>query len=251
MIVRGEALRLGYGGRTVVEEADFEVGRGEFWFFIGPNGCGKTTLLKAILGLLRPRSGRIALAAELRDRSLVGFVPQRYDQKGALPTTVREFVLLGTVGTRITRTELSERLSWALSAVGIGTLAGRDLWSLSGGQRQRAVLARALIRRPQLLILDEPTTGLDLAATDGLLRFLESLHSSGLTLIAVSHDLATAARYASHVGLFDHGRVLAGRREEVITSENLGRVYGVRMEVAASEGHDRITISVQAEGKLP
>jgi ABC-type Mn2+/Zn2+ transport system ATPase subunit len=251
MMVRAAALRLGYGHRAIVEDAEFVLGRGEFWFFIGPNGCGKTTLLKAVLGLLRPLSGRIELAAELTDRSLVGFVPQRFDQKGALPTTVREFVLLGTVGTRLQRSDRAERLSWALSRVGIERLADLDLWSLSGGQRQRAVLARALIRRPHLLILDEPTTGLDLAGSDSLLRFLEELHADGLTIIAVSHDLATAARYATHVGLFDHGHVLSGRREDIINSENLGRVYGVRMEIAASEGHDRITISVHPDRNQP
>jgi len=250
-LLKAEALTLGYGRRTIIDAASFEINRGAFWFFIGPNGCGKTTLLRAILGLLPPRDGRILFAPELVDRSRVGFVPQRYDQKGSLPTTVREFVLLGTVATPLLPSERAERLAWALARVRIEPLARMDLWSLSGGQRQRALLARALIRRPDLLILDEPTTGLDLAATDALLRFLDELHAGGLTIIAVSHDLATAARYATHVGLFERGRVLSGTREDVVTSANLGRVYGVRMDVAASEGHDRITISVHADEAKP
>jgi ABC-type Mn2+/Zn2+ transport system ATPase subunit len=249
VVLKAERLTLAYGPRTVLRDVTFEVRQGERWFFIGPNGCGKTTLLRAMLGLLAPRAGGMALAPDLADRARVGFIPQRYDRTGALPTTVREFVLLGTVGTGLRRAERAERLSSALAQVGIADLVDRDLWALSGGQRQRALLARALVRRPSLLILDEPTAGLDLAATDALLRFLADLNRQDVTLLVVSHDLATAACYASHVGLFDRGQLLSGPCDQVLTDANLERMYGVGMSIVREgEGTDRSTVSVQARG---
>ena len=244
VIVRTAGLRLGYGRRVVLEHVDFRMRSGEFWFFLGPNGEGKTTLLRALLGMIRPQAGELWVHPELGQRQRIGFVPQRCDINPTLPTTVREFVLLGLVGIDTDRSETAGRLAWALEKVGLGGLEGKDYWSLSGGQRQRALVARALVRRPSVLILDEPTNGLDLAAEDAVLRFLAGLNrEEQQTLLFVTHNLAIAARYATHIALFHAGEVASGPRQEVLNRYTLERIYGVAVDISyAPSGAPAVTV---------
>jgi len=233
VILQTSGLSLAYGARLVLEDVNFEVRNGEFCFFLGPNGSGKTTLIRAILGMLRPRAGHLSLHPDFARLEQIGFVPQRCDLNPSLPTTVREFVVLGLVGIRATRKEEAGRLEWALARVGLEGMAGRDYWSLSGGQRQRALVARALVRRPGLLILDEPTNGLDLSTEDSFLRFLANLNQGErLTLLFVTHDIAIAARYATHVALFHSRGVEFGPRDEMLNVNSLERVFGVGVKVS-------------------
>jgi ABC-type Mn2+/Zn2+ transport system ATPase subunit len=232
LLVRARGLALGYGAATVVEGLDLEVRSGEEWFVIGPNGSGKTTLLRAVLGLLAPRRGELWLHPDVANRAHVGYVPQRSDWNPALPTTVREFVSLGHVGTRTPRPERAERLRWALERVGLGGRERVDFRALSGGQRQRALVARALVRRPRLLILDEPTEELDVTSEASLLDTLEELvRSEGTALLFVTHELELASRRASHVALFAAGRMTAGTREEVLGGDALERAFGARVRL--------------------
>lgn len=232
IVLKATGLTVGYARRTVLESVTVECRKGEFWFFIGPNGSGKTTLIRAILGILRPWGGQLWLHPELARREGIGFVPQRCDLNPALPTTVREFVVLGLAGLRLGAKEEAERLDWALHEVGLEGMAKRDYWSLSGGQRQRALVARALVRRPNLLILDEPTNGLDLSTEDSFLRLLADLNRrEHLTLFFVTHDIAIAARYATHLAFFYSGSVESGPREQALNRAVLERVYGVGVEV--------------------
>jgi ABC-type Mn2+/Zn2+ transport system ATPase subunit len=234
VLLQASGLSLAYGRRTVLREVNLTVRPGEFWFFLGPNGEGKTTLLRAIVGALPPREGQLWVDPELGSRERIGFVPQRCDINPTLPTTVREFTALGLVGISVSGHERRVRLAWALDKVGLGGLEGKDYRALSGGQRQRALVARALVRRPGVLILDEPTNGLDLAAEDTLLRFLAELNrKEQLTILFVSHSVAVAARYASHLAFFHAGTVVAGPREAVLHRHTLARVYGVEVEVSA------------------
>ncbi|MEA3410030.1 MAG: metal ABC transporter ATP-binding protein [Pseudomonadota bacterium] len=231
-VIRIHGLRLGYGSRPVIEAVDLRIIAGEFWFLLGQNGTGKSTLLSALLGLLRPQAGTIIRHPEFASRERIGFVPQRCGMNPNLPTTVREFVRLGLAGLRIDRKGRADRMAWALEKVGLQGHETENYWSLSGGQRQRVVVARALARRPSLLIMDEPTAGLDPAAETTLLGDIAGLNRhEGLTVICVSHDLATAARYASNVALFHGGHVQAGPAREVLTAENIARVYGVGLDV--------------------
>jgi len=223
---------LGYGRRTVLAGISFEIRAGQFWFLLGPNGAGKTTILRAVLRQLVPRSGRLLLHPEITSWDRIGFVPQRCDLNATLPTTVREFVSLGTVGLSVPGGEAATRLSWALEKVGLEGLEKQSYWSLSGGQRQRALVARALVRRPGFLVADEPTAGLDLPATEVLLESLVELNrKEGLTVLLATHELTLAARHATHIILCGTGGVLAGAAAEILTEKNLSLAYGFPVRV--------------------
>jgi len=228
MLLTAERLTLRYGSRPVLADVDLRVGAGEFWFLLGPNGEGKTTLLRALLGEMAPAGGRLTLDRALADRSAIGFVPQRCAPNAILPTTVREFVGLGLVGVRCDAAERRARLEWGLAHAGLEGLEGRSYWALSGGQRQRALVARALVRRPRLLILDEPTNHLDFLVEQAILDVLAALRrEQGTTILFVTHALHLAARYGTHVALFHGGQVESGPAAELLRPERLTRAYGV------------------------
>jgi zinc transport system ATP-binding protein len=232
-LIEASGLALAYDRRLVVRDVSFRVHAGELWFLLGRNGSGKSTLLRAIVGTLAPVAGMLRLHPDLATRERMGFVPQRLDLNPALPTTVREFVLLGTVGLRLSRNGERERLGWALDRAGLAGMGRRDFRALSGGERQRALVARALVRRPALLLLDEPTNSLDPGAEDALLHVLSELNrDERLTVLVVTHDLALAAHHATHVALVAGGAVVAGPRAGTLTTEALARVFGLDLAVA-------------------
>jgi ABC-type Mn2+/Zn2+ transport system ATPase subunit len=230
LLVAADDLTLGYGGAPVVRGVSLEVRAGETWFLLGPNGSGKTTLLRAILGLLAPSGGELRVDPERAGPARRGYVPQRGEWNRALPTTVREFVALGFVGAHAPRAERPERLARELARLGLAPIAGADFRSLSGGQRQRALVARALVRRPRLLLLDEPTEELDVVSEAALLDALAELVAiERTTLLFVTHELALARERASHVALFAGGRVAAGPREEMLAPGMLERAFGAAL----------------------
>jgi ABC-type Mn2+/Zn2+ transport system ATPase subunit len=218
-LLSAQGAALGYGEVVILRDVTLSVRPGEFWCWIGPNGSGKTTLLRAFLGLLEPLAGRIEGVGRARERGQLGYVPQRSELSDSLPTTVRELVELGLVGMRLGRQERAEAVAWALAQVDLTPMAQHAVASLSGGQRQRALLARALVRRPQLLVLDEPTEGLDPPTHAALLRSISALQREGLTLVVVTHRIEIARELADHVALFADGRVIAGSRDEVLGTE--------------------------------
>ncbi|MEW6270108.1 MAG: ATP-binding cassette domain-containing protein [Thermodesulfobacteriota bacterium] len=208
VLVEARSLALGYGGRVVLRDVDLAVRRGEFWFLVGRNGSGKSTFLHAVLGMLEPRAGTLSMTPALGGREHVGYVPQHGEMNPSLPTTVREFVSLGLVGLAVPRGERIARLRQALERVGLAELERAGFWSLSGGLRQRALVARALVREPLLLVLDEPMNHLDPDAEAALLADLVELNRRhGLTLLLVTHDVAMAERHATHVATFVDGTV--------------------------------------------
>ena len=228
-LVAAHGLALGYGESPVLRDVDLTVRSGEFWCWIGPNGSGKSTLLRGFLRLLPPLAGELHVSARLADRTRIGYVPQRSELSDALPTTVRELVELGLVRSAVPRAERAHAVRDALAQVDLADMARRDVWSLSGGQRQRALLARALVRRPELLVLDEPTEGLDVATNDSLLETLGALHrQAGLTLLVVTHRIEIARERADHVALFVDGRVIAGERDAVLASGEAERAFAGR-----------------------
>jgi zinc transport system ATP-binding protein len=178
-LIAAEGLAVRYDGRTALHDVGFALREGEIVTVVGPNGSGKTTLLRALAGALRPAAGRVTRRAGLR----LGYVPQALALDSALPLSVDRFLRLAGAGGRAERAAALER-------VGAGGLGGRPLADLSGGQFRRALLAHALLRRPQALLLDEPTTGLDQPGAAAFYQLLAELRDElGCAVLMVSHDL--------------------------------------------------------------
>ena len=227
VIYRASDVALGYGSHAVLRGVNLEIRSGQFWSFLGPNGSGKTTLLRGLLGELKAWTGTLLVPPAIDGVAPIGFVPQRCEINPTLPITLGEFVGLGLVGTRMTKAAQREHLAWVLEALWLPNLARQSYWTLSGGQRQRALIARALVRRPRVLVMDEPTNNLDLIAEDVVLKALTDFRTQyQAACLFVTHDLALAKQYATHVGLVAEGGVVAGARADVLTRANLEHLYG-------------------------
>jgi zinc transport system ATP-binding protein len=198
------------GGPDALTDVDFAVESGEFVAIAGPNGGGKTTLLRLLLGLERPRRGSVMLFGEaahgVTRRSRIAYVAQRSELGIEAPATVREIVTIGRVpvlGTfgRMRRRD-RELVAAAIERVGLGPVADRPVALLSGGQRQRALIAKALAAEPELLVLDEPTTGVDVDAQEALAALLHALHRDlRVTVLYVSHEFGAVERYVERLVL--------------------------------------------------
>ena len=235
-IVEVQEATFGYGRNVILESVEMRIHDSEFWCFIGPNGEGKTTLIKALLGALRPKRGLVRMRPDFARRTRIGFVPQNCDLNPSVPTTIQSFVLQGTAGLAVDESKLKRRVQKSMEVMGIQRIRDRSIWRVSGGQRQRAMVARALVRDPLLMIVDEPTAGLDLAASSGLLKTITELNRQHrITVIFVTHDLQLAGRYATHLAVFKNGRVKCGPVGEVLTGENLEAAFGVPTEVRAED----------------
>ena len=228
-------------GRLIVDGVDCTVAAGTFSALIGPNGAGKSTLLRVLAAVDRPEEGTVrfgpddlfALSRRQRAR-LVGFVEQ--DSGTELSLSVREVVALGRIPHQgffgDATADDHAVIESALDAADVRALAERDITTLSGGERQRVLLARALAQQPRLLVLDEPSNHLDIAAQLAVLGLLRSLASSGVTVLAALHDLNLASAYCDHVIVLRNGVVFAaGPTAEIITPRLVRAVYGVRATV--------------------
>jgi len=178
-LIEAQGLTVRFGGATVLDRVDIAVTPGEIVTIVGPNGSGKSTLVRALIGLQAPAAGRVARKPGLR----IGYVPQRLHIDAGLPLTVRRFLSLPA---RVSDGAAAE----ALARCGVAGLEGRQMAGLSGGQFQRVLLARALLARPEILILDEPTQGLDQPGTAAFYRLIEEVRATtGAAVLMVSHDL--------------------------------------------------------------
>jgi zinc transport system ATP-binding protein len=213
--VEAQGLSFGYGGVPVVDGVDLTVDPGQFVALTGPNGSGKTTLLKLIVGLLSPTRGEVRIfgrqAADPEARRMIGYAPQGSPTRMVLPVSVDELVAAGTVAGRslLGRPGTSDRDSVreALESVGLTDLAGECVFELSGGQQQRAVLARALVGDRALLILDEPTTGIDREFRPRLVADLRRRADEGTTVVVVSHDPEDFHEQVDRILTMEDGRV--------------------------------------------
>ena len=228
-------------GTLIVDGVDCTVAAGTFSALIGPNGAGKSTLLRVLAAVDRPEDGTVrfgpddlfALGRRQRAR-LVGFVEQ--DSGTELSLSVREVVALGRIPHQgffgDATAEDHAVVESALDAADVRALAERDVTTLSGGEHQRVLLARALAQQPTLLVLDEPSNHLDIAAQLAVLGLLRSLAFSGVTVLAALHDLNLASAYCDHVIVLRDGAVFAaGPTAEIITPRLVREVYGVRATV--------------------
>lgn len=228
---------LGYGRRRVIADLNLVLSSGDFLGVVGPNGSGKTTILKAMLGILKPMKGRVVRNSEVR----IGYVPQRQFIDEAYPLTASEVALMGRypllgVFRRPSRQDRQLVLE-CLDHVGIADLADRPYRELSGGQKQRSLIARALATQPQALILDEPTNDMDIGSEAKIMELLSGLHvNDGITIVIVSHLLNILVNHAKRFAMIDDGVRAEGLAEEILTSEHLSAIYGVPVEVAIYEG---------------
>jgi zinc transport system ATP-binding protein len=231
-------ISYSYEGKTVLDHVNFTIPRGAFVGLLGPNGGGKTTLIKLILGILKPDSGSISLfnkpIEQFKDWSKIGFVSQKSNSfNKEFPATVYEVVSTGLtskVGYFKFFTEKHKvQIKKAIELVGMGDYAYQNIGNLSGGQQQRVFIARSLVSQPELLILDEPTVGVDV---ENVKRFYELLHdlnrNQGITLLLVTHDTGTMTKFATAVACLNKTLHFHGKPAdyEKLSSDELSKVYG-------------------------
>jgi ABC-type Mn2+/Zn2+ transport system ATPase subunit len=242
-LVKFDRVTLGYGRRPVLTDITFQINEGDFLGLVGPNGAGKTTILRALLGTLQPMGGTISFAPGLR----YGYVPQRDQVDYHFPLKVIDVVMMGRydrigIGRRPTTEDRKRALS-ALDHVGISHLADNFMTALSGGQKQRTLIARALVGEPNVLVLDEPTNGMDLVSTTQILGLVRELHERDrLTVLMVSHALNEVANYVKRIALVLEGSFRVGTVDDIMNEQTLSGMYGIQVEVHSFEGH-RIVVA--------
>ncbi|MFZ3494058.1 ABC transporter ATP-binding protein [Streptomyces sp. 5.8] len=242
-------VTVGYGDRTVIDSLDVAIPQGVVTTIIGPNGCGKSTLLRTLSRLLKPTSGSVVLDGEdiarMRTRDVakkLGLLPQAPVAPEGL--TVADLVARGRhphqSWLRQWSSDDASVVERALAMTGVADLADRPVDALSGGQRQRVWISMTLAQGTDLLLLDEPTTYLDLAHAIDVLDLVDDLHESGCTVVMVLHDLNLAARYSDNLIVMKAGSVLAqGHPREVLTAELLHEAFGLRAMVIDDPVGDR------------
>ena len=210
-----DRLSLAYEKRIVLSNLSFVVEEGDYLAVIGENGTGKSTLLKGILGLLKPANGELSLGIR---NNQIGYLPQQTVSQRNFPASVEEIVLSGRLNQRGWHPFFSKKDKQAaqetMERLGILDLKKKCYRELSGGQQQRVLLARALCSASKLLLLDEPTAGLDTLATEEFYQFIEELNQEGMTVVMVSHDIPAALRYSDHILCLEHDGVFFGKTEE-------------------------------------
>ncbi len=229
----GVGCDLGTG--PILRDVDLTVARGDFVGIVGPSGSGKTTLLRIALGALAPTAGKVQRTAGLR----LGYVPQVETINWNFPVTVAEVVLMArTEGRLLPWASRSERreVSAVLERLGIGDLAGRHIRALSGGQQQRVFIARALLGRADLLLLDEPTSGVDVRTRHEVLHVLGELHHAGLAILLTTHDLNGVATHLPHLVCLNQTIIASGSPQEVLRSDVLEATYGAPLDVLQHAG---------------
>ena len=232
-VVELNDLTFGYTATPVVEGVTLDIEPGEYAAIVGPNGSGKSTLMQLILGLLDPDGGSAKLfgesAGRFADGAKVGYVAQQANAAKEMPITVREVVKMGRfphVGYGLLSSSDWEIVDQALETVGMSGFADRPVTQLSGGQRQRAFIARALAGEAELLVLDEPTVGVDAESVDAFYELLEGLNDDGITPLLVEHDLRAVTDHAERVICLNRTVRFDGPTDEFLDSNALAETFG-------------------------
>ena len=233
-IITFDDLAIGYDGRAVLSGISLAIAHSSFTALLGANGSGKSTLLKTLLGLQPPVAGQIKINAPFNSPLVFGYVPQTTELDPLYPLTGFDVALMGTYGRvgpgRFPPHEERQLVHDCLQATAADGFAHKKFSRLSGGQKQRVLIARALTTRPDVLILDEPTAGVDAAATHNLLEFISQIHTERkLTILLVTHDLPLVRKHAQQIIWLHRGGVLHGTVAELFSPERMAEIF--EMEV--------------------
>ena len=255
MLARSEVLAVrqasvSLSGRSVLTSIDFALESGEFCGLIGANGSGKTTLLRAILGFVAPSSGSIAINGG--GLASIGYVPQKFTLDPYIPMRARDLVALGLDGNRcgvpLPSPGRRRKVDEMLEAVDATRFADQRIGNLSGGQQQRVLIAHALIRRPGLLLLDEPLANLDMRSVAGIVALLRRLSLEFRTTVLLSaHDMNPLLSAMDRIVYLAHGRAASGSTDAVVRTEVLSQLYGYHIDVVRVHGRV-LVVAAEAEG---
>lgn len=250
VLVALERVTCRYGDEPVLVNVDLAVRAGQMTGVVGPSGSGKTSLLKALLGSLSPLAGRLHTAPGVQ----MAYVPQVESVDWRFPVTVGECVLMARTRPRLlpwaSRDEKAE-VAEVLERLGLAGLGTRHIRELSGGQQQRMFLARALLQRPSLLLLDEPTSGVDVKTRHEVLHLLSELNADGLAILLTTHDLNGMAAHLPHLVCLNREIVAEGSPDEVLVPEVLERTYGAPLEVLEHAGLRVVVDRYEADNIIP
>lgn len=239
-ILQAEHVTVRYDGRMALDDVTFHLHTGERVAVVGPNGAGKSTLFKVIAGVLSPVSGSLDVyGAGPSGHICIGYVPQRTQVDWNFPVTVADVVMMGRAG-KLGMLRWPRRPDWkqvrqALQDVGLAEFTDRQINELSGGQQQRMFIARALAQEAELLLMDEPLTGLDLKSQQAIFDILEELRRRKVTVMIATHDLDQAAEHFDRVMLLNHRLLGFGLPAEVFTAEHLVEAYGGHLRLVHVE----------------
>jgi manganese/iron transport system ATP-binding protein len=251
-----ERVSVSYDGIPALEDISFSVQRSDQVAVVGPNGAGKSTLFNVIAGIVQPQRGEVRVyGSGPQSHICVGYVPQRNRIDWRFPVSVNDAVMMGRIGkmgllrwpSRSDRRIVAE----ALERVQMQAYAKRQIGELSGGQQQRVFLARALAQESEILLLDEPLSGLDMPSQETFLNILSDLQAGGITLLIATHDLNQAAQIFPRILLLNHRLVAYGTPDDVLTEPILSEAYGDQMHVVHTENGDVIVTDTCCGGGQP
>ncbi|MBN1578135.1 MAG: ABC transporter ATP-binding protein [Chitinispirillaceae bacterium] len=245
-------LTFSYGSRVAIDHAAFSIERGDFLGIIGPNGGGKTTLLRLMLGLLRPDGGSITLlgAPPMKTRGSVGYIPQETNLNTSFPVTVRDVVLMGLTGRRGIGRNFSPadttRAAIMMERLGLTPVGNRPIAQLSGGQRQKVLLGRAMVADPEMLFLDEPTASIDTSGEDEIYDHLRLLNKTGVTVVLVTHNIGVLSRYVKSVACIN--RQLYFHPDGRLDQATINKTFGCPVDIIAHGVPHRVFHDHTGEG---
>jgi len=223
-----------YNGHVALENVTFHLHEGERVAIVGPNGAGKSTLIKVVAGVLSPSTGEVNIfGSRPRGHVCIGYIPQRSQVDWNFPVTVADVVMMGR-SAKLGPLNFPHKRDWehvnhALETVDLADLANRQIGQLSGGQQQRMFIARALAQEAELMLMDEPLTGLDTPSQEGILDLLDKLKQEKVTVMVATHDLDQASAHFDRIMLLNHRIVAFGKPKIVMQTENLLQAYGGRL----------------------
>ena len=236
-ILDAQHITVRFNGRTALEDITFHLHAGERIAVVGPNGAGKSTLFKVVAGVLQPSAGEVNIfGSRPRAHVCIAYIPQRSQVDWNFPVTVADVVMMGR-SAKLGLLNWPHKQDWeyvrhALELVELSDLAERQIGQLSGGQQQRMFIARALAQEAELILMDEPLSGLDMPAQEGLLNLLDTLQNQNVTVIVATHDLDQAARYFDRIMLLNRRIIAFDLPQNVLHTDHLLEAYGGRLKLA-------------------